>query len=112
MNNIEYLLKDRLPGHYGLNPDGVTVSVSHRQAPFTEVDAKACREAAEKDYAYKSYSAAQPMIAQRGSNNAERNMLAMFTTASSVSGRIVTENIVMKHRFTFVQNRYPTVYEW
>jgi hypothetical protein len=46
---IEVLLK-RLPLHYGLNPDGVIVSVSLEQKPFTEVDVKACNEAAAKDY--------------------------------------------------------------
>ena len=39
-------------------------------------------------------------------------LLAMLTTPSSISGRIVTENIVMKHHLTFVQNKYPAIYKW
>jgi hypothetical protein len=52
------------------------------------------------------------MIAQRGKNNVERNMQAMFTTPSSISGQVVTENIIMDNRFIFVQNRYPAIYKW
>lgn len=64
-------------------------------------------------FAYKSYNIAhQPMIAQRGKNNVERNMQAMFTTPSSISGQVVTENIIMDNRFIFVQNRYPAIYKW
>lgn len=63
-------------------------------------------------FAYRSYSIAKPMTAQRGRNNTEINMQAMLTTPSSMSGRIVTENIVMKHHFTFVQNKYPAIYKW
>ena len=36
----------------------------------------------------------------------------MVTTPSSVSGQIITENNVMNHRFTFVQDKYPNVYNW
>lgn len=62
-------------------------------------------------FAYRAYNAIQrPVIAQRG--NVEDNMQAMMVTPSSVSGRIVTENKVMDHNFTFVQNKYPTVYNW
>lgn len=62
-------------------------------------------------FAYRSYNAIQqPVKAQRG--NVEDNMQAMMVTPSSVSGRIVTENKVMSHNFTFVQNKYPTVYNW
>lgn len=62
-------------------------------------------------FAYKSYNAIQqPVAAQRG--NAELNMQAMITSASSVSGQVIIENIVMNHRFTFVQNKYPSVYNW
>lgn len=39
-------------------------------------------------------------------------LLAMLTTPSSISRRIVTENIVMKHHLTFVQNKYPAIYKW
>lgn len=233
---IEFLLKQRLPQHYGVNPDAVSVSVVHKNAPFTQVDTKACDEAASREYlegmfnklesicrscdhvvlnvdnngnditiveferyvnslperiidgqkrcdllmtdgvphrkivfcdlccyddfyigpnggvhpegkraearkkmqdsvemllgielldqfiltfpekvclfAYRSYSTARPSIAQRGRNNTEINMQAMLTTPSSVSGRIVTENMVMNHRFVFVQNKYPTLYQW
>ncbi len=62
-------------------------------------------------FAYRSYNAIQqPVKAQRG--NVEDNMQAMMVTPSSVSGRIVTENKVMNHNFTFVQNKYPAVYNW
>ncbi len=62
-------------------------------------------------FAFKSYRSPQPpTIAKR--DNAEANMLAMVTSPSSVSGQIVTENNVMSHRFTFVQNKYPNVYNW
>ena len=63
-------------------------------------------------FAYRSYGTARPITAQRGRNNTEINMQAMLTTPSSVSGRIVTENMVMKHHFTFVQNKYPAIYKW
>lgn len=62
-------------------------------------------------FAYRSYNAIQqPVKAQR--RNVEDNMQAMMVTPSSVSGRIVTENNVMNHNFTFVQNKYPAVYNW
>jgi hypothetical protein len=119
--NIEYLLKERLPKHHGLNPEGVIVAEARKKmADSVEMllginvldqyvltfPEKVCL------FAYKSYSAIQPTTAQRGNNNAERNMQAMLTTASSVSGRIVTENVVMNHQFTFVQNKYPNIYRW
>lgn len=47
---IEFLLKERLPQHYGINPDGVSVPIVHKNEPFTEVDAKACREASSNEY--------------------------------------------------------------
>jgi hypothetical protein len=52
----------------------------------------------------------RPVSAQRG--NAESNMQAMITTASTMSGQIIYENVVMNHSFTFVQNKYPSVYNW
>lgn len=62
-------------------------------------------------FAYRAYNAIQkPVKAQRG--NVENNMQAMMVTPSSVSGSIVTENKVMNHNFIFVQNKYPTVYNW
>lgn len=62
-------------------------------------------------FAYRTYNAIQqPVRAQRG--NVENNMQAMMVTPSSVSGRIVTEANIMKHNFTFVQNKYPAVYNW
>lgn len=62
-------------------------------------------------FAYRSYNAIQQQVsAQRG--NVENNMQAMMVTPSSVSGRIVTEANIMKHNFTFVQNKYPAVYNW
>lgn len=62
-------------------------------------------------FAYRSYNAIQqPVKAHRG--NVEDNMLAMTVTPSSVSGSIVTENKIMNHNFTFVQNKYPTIYHW
>ncbi len=61
-------------------------------------------------FAYRSYSTQQPTMAQRG--KAEANMQAMLTTASSVSGQIVSQDNVMNHNFTFVQNKYPSVYQW
>lgn len=62
-------------------------------------------------FAYRTYNAIQqPVRAQRG--NVENNMQAMMVTPSSVSGRIITEANIMKHNFTFVQNKYPAVYNW
>lgn len=62
-------------------------------------------------FAYRAYNAIQqPVIAQRG--NVEDNMQAMMVTPSAVSGCIVTESKVMNHNFTFVQNKYPNVYNW
>jgi hypothetical protein len=88
-DSVEMLLREDLLNHYILT--------------FPE---KVCL------FAYRSYSTLQPKMAQRGRNNTEINMQAMLTTASSVSGRIVTEDKVMNHSFTFVQNKYPTVYKW
>lgn len=62
-------------------------------------------------FAYRSYnSVAQPVMAQKG--NAKANMQAMLTTASSVSGQVITQEQVMNHNFTFVQNKYPSIYIW
>jgi hypothetical protein len=233
---IEFLLKETLPQYFDLNPDGVNVPIACYREPFTEVDAKACDEAAAREraegiynkfeqickscdhvvlkvdnnhqeitvvelehyvnalperiiagqkrcdllmtdgiphhkivfcdlccydeyyigpneghhpegkraearkkmadsvelllgvdllnhfiltfpekvclFAYRSYSTVRPTTAQRGRNNTESNMLAMLTTPSSISGRIETEEKVMNHHFTFVQNKYPNPYKW
>lgn len=62
-------------------------------------------------FAYREYNTLErPVSAQRG--NAESNMQAMITTASTMSGQIIYENVVMNHSFTFVQNKYPSVYNW
>ncbi len=62
-------------------------------------------------FAYRSYdSVQQPTKAQRG--NVETSMQAMLTTPSSVSGQVTTEYRIMDHRFIFVQNKYPNVYDW
>ena len=62
-------------------------------------------------FAYRTYNVIQESVtAQRG--DVENNMQAMMITPSSVSGHIVTENKIMSHNFTFVQNKYPAVYNW
>lgn len=62
-------------------------------------------------FAYRDYIVMEkPVLALRG--NAESNMQAMMTTASTISGMISTENEVMNHHFIFVQNKYPSVYHW
>lgn len=62
-------------------------------------------------FAYRSYNAVQqPVVPQRG--NVETSMQTMITTVSSLSAQVITEDSVMNHNFTFVQNRYPNVYVW
>lgn len=62
-------------------------------------------------FAYREYSSLEnPIQAQRG--NAESNMQAMITTASTTSGQVISKSVIMKYNFTFVQNRYPSVYNW
>ena len=62
-------------------------------------------------FAYKSYNPVkQPVMAQRG--NARANMQAMLTTASSISGQVITTEQIMNHNFTFVQNKYASIYIW
>ena len=62
-------------------------------------------------FAYRSYLPVQKAVkAERG--NAEANMQAMFTTASTVSGQITIDDERMNHGFKFVQNQYPAFYNW
>lgn len=62
-------------------------------------------------FAYREYNTLdQPVSAQRG--NAESNMQAMITTASTMSDQFIFENDIMNHNFTFVQIKYPSVYKW
>lgn len=62
-------------------------------------------------FAYRSYDSIQhPTKAQRG--NVETSMQAMLTTPSSISGQVITENQIMKHKFVFIHNKYPNAYNW
>ena len=62
-------------------------------------------------FAYRLHSnVQQSAAAQRG--NAEANMLVMTTTASSVSGQVITKEEIIGHGFEFVRNRYPSEYRW
>lgn len=62
-------------------------------------------------FAYRSYNNIQQAVeATRG--DAEKNMQALMASPSSISGSIVSESKIMNHNFTFVQNKYPAIYNW
>ncbi len=44
--------------------------------------------------------------------DAARNMLAFMNTPSSKSGKLTKKVTIVGHDFTFVQVKYPTVYQW
>lgn len=62
-------------------------------------------------FAYKSFSTLEkPVYAQK--KDAEANMQAMFTTASSICSQFSSEMVIQDNHFKFVQNAYPTIYKW
>lgn len=52
----------------------------------------------------------EPVRPIRG--NVSQNALAFSTTPSNMANQVRTEQTMLKHRFCFIQVKYPNIYKW